>query len=167
MSVFESKITRSYHQEDIQQILNLAIARQASSGEFSHQQLVEIASELGISAETLQAAEQEWLLQQQQWQQHREFNAYRRRQLQKRFGKFAIVNSFLVGLNLLSAGEVSWSLYVLLFWGLGLGLDAWNTYQLHGEDYERAFQKWYRRHQLTNFTRLISTRINNWIKAAS
>lgn len=167
MSIFESKITRSYHQEDIQQILNLAIARQANTGEFSHEQLVEIATELGISTETLQQAERDWLVQQEQRQKHHDFNSYRRRQLQKRVGKYVIVNSFLVGLNLLTVGALSWSLYVLLFWGLGLGLSAWNIYQLQGEEYERAFQKWQRQHQLKNFARSISTQVNNWLKAAS
>lgn len=168
MSTFESKISRSYHQEDIQQILNLAIARQVNDGgEFSREQLVEIAVELGISTDTLLAAEQEWLVQQEQRQKHYAFNFHRRSQLKKHFGKYLIINSFLVGLNLLSAGVVSWSLYILLFWGLGLGLSAWNTYQLQGEEYERAFQKWYRRHQLKNFAQTLYLRLDNWIKTAS
>jgi hypothetical protein len=167
MTIFESQITRSYHQEDIQQILNLAIARQANGGEFSREQLVEIAAELGISTESLLEAEQEWLVQQQERQKHHDFNIYRRGQLKKRIGKYLIVNSFFVGLNLLSAGELSWSLYILLFWGLFLGLSAWNTYQLQGEEYELAFQKWYRKHQFIQVANSIYTRINNWIKAAS
>lgn len=40
------------------------------------------------------------------------------------------------------AGVLSWSLYVLLFWGLGLALNGWKAYQTKGEDYERAFQRW-------------------------
>jgi hypothetical protein len=43
MTTSDSRITKSYHQEDIQQILNIAIARQVYNGEFSHEQLVEIA----------------------------------------------------------------------------------------------------------------------------
>ena len=164
MTVFETQITRSYHQEDIQQILNLAIARQAKGGEFSREQLVDIAAELGISTESLLEAEREWLVQQGEQQKRAEFNIYRRGKLQKRLGKYLIVNSFLVALNLVNAGELSWSLYILLFWGLWLGLGAWNTYQLQGQEYEQAFHKWYRKHQLTQS---IYTRINNWIKAAS
>ena len=165
MTVFNSKIIRSYQQEDIQQILNIAIARQSNGGEFSRDQLVEIADELGISAETLLEAEQEWLIQQEQRQKHREFNLYRHSQLKKRFGKYLIVNSFLVGLNVLTAGGLSWSLYILLFWGLGLGLNAWNTYQLEGEEYERAFQIWYRKHQLSQIARSLYSRVNDWIKS--
>jgi hypothetical protein len=168
MSVFETKLSRScYNQEDVQQILNLAIARQANVEELSREQLVEIASELGISTETLLVAEQEWLVQQEQQQKHYAFNLYRRSQLKKRFGKYLIVNSFFVGLNLLSGGTLSWSLYILLFWGLWLGINAWNTYQLQGEEYERAFQKWYRQHQLKNITQSLYIRLNHWFKAES
>jgi hypothetical protein len=167
MTVFESKIPRSYQQEDIQQILNLAIARQSDGGEFTREQLLEIAAELSISTESLLQAEQEWLLQQQEQQKHHEFNLYRRSQLKRRFGKYLIVNIFLVCLNLLTAGQLSWSLYILLFWGLGLVLNAWNTYQLEGEEYERSFQKWYRKHQLTQVARSFYSRVNNWLKAAS
>ncbi len=167
MSVSETTITHSYRQEDIQQILNLAIAHEANDGEFSRDQLVEIAAELGISPQRLQQAEQEWLLQQQEQQKRREFDIYRRRHLQKKVGKYVIVNTFLVALNLISAGQLSWSLYILLFWGLGLGLKTWNTYQLQGQEYEQAFHKWYRQQQISQFTQSIFTRLNNWLNMAS
>lgn len=163
MSVSERKTTQFYQQEDIQQILNLAIARQANNEEFSHAQLAEIAAELGISSLTLQEAEQEWLLQKEESQKRQCFDVYRRYKLRKRIGKYVIVNSFLVILNLVSAGALSWSLYILLVWGLGLGLNTWNTYQLQGEEYEQAFQKWYRKQQLSQLTVSIFTRINNWL----
>ena len=162
MTISEPKITRSYHQEDIQQILQIAIARQAHEGEFSHEQLLEIAAELEISPECLQIAEREWLSQQTDIQKRQEFNTYRRSKLQKRVGNYVIVNSFLVLLNLVSAGDLSWSLYVVLFWGLGLGLDTWNTYQYKGDDYEKAFQTWHRQRQLKQS---LNTLLNKWLKA--
>lgn len=162
MTVSEAKITRSYHQEDIQQILQIAIARQAYEGEFSREQLLEIAAELEISPECLQAAEREWLTQQVEIQKRQDFNTYRRGKLQKRVGNYVIVNSFLVLLNLVNAGELSWSLYILLFSGLGIGFNTWNTYQSQGEEYERAFQKWYRQHQLKQS---FNTLLNKWLKA--
>ncbi|HBE59859.1 MAG TPA: hypothetical protein DDW56_20820 [Cyanobacteria bacterium UBA11366] len=165
MSISQNQTTHSYRSEEIQQILNLAIARQASGEDFSRSQLVEIAAELGISPEKLDLAEKEWLLQQEAQQKHREFNIYRRRQLQQSFAKYVIVNGFLVAINLLSAGSLSWSLYILLFWGLGLGLRTWSTYQLEGDEYEQAFQKWYRKQQINQLTQSIFTRINNWLKA--
>lgn len=162
MQASDNKITRSYQQEEIQEILQIAIARQAYDGEFSRDQLLEIASELAISPESLQVAEQQWLSQRGEIQKRQEFNIYRRGKLQKQAGNFVIVNSFFVLLNLVNAGELSWSLYVVLFWGLGLGIKAWNTYQSQGEDYERAFERWYRKHQLkqsisTFWTKLMNT----------
>lgn len=165
MSVSEHTIIQSYNQEDLQQILNLAITRQANGDEFSRTQLVEIAAELGISPTNLQLAEQEWRLQLEQQQKRQEFEQYQRSQLKQRFGKYIIVNSFLVAINLLSTGQLSWALYILLFWGTGLGLKTWNIYQLHGEAYEKAFQKWYRQQQFNQLTQSIFTRLNNWIKA--
>lgn len=162
MNNSQTPISRSYQQEDIQQILNIAIARQVNDGEFTRDQLVEIASELGISTATLQEAEQEWLVQQKEGLKRQEFNRFRRGKLQKSVGKYVIVNGFFMGLNFLSAGEVSWSLYILLFWGLGLGLNTWNTFQLQGEEYEKAFRRWYRKHQIAES---IYSRINNWMKA--
>jgi len=161
MTASETKITRSYHQEDIQQILQIAIARQAYEGEFSRAQLLEIAAELEISPDCLQIAEQEWLSQQGKLQQRQAFNTYRRSKFKQHFGNYVIVNSFLVPLDLVSTHHLSWSLYVLLLWGLGLGLDAWNTFQSEGEEYERAFQKWYRKHQLRQS---INSVLNKWLK---
>lgn len=151
MPVSENHIVPCYSQEDIQQILQIAIARQAHDTEFTREQLVEIATELDISLDCLQQAEQEWSTQQGELQKRESFNAYRRSKFNKSLGKYIIVNSFLVPLNFLSAGELSWSLYILLLWGLGLGLNAWKIYQSQGEEYEQAFKHWYRQHQVREF----------------
>jgi hypothetical protein len=162
MTVSANPMARSYSQEDIQQILNLAIAQQAHAGEFSHEQLLEIATELGISAAGLQVAEQEWLNQQGELQKRQAFNAHRWHNLQKRFSKYLIVNTFLVLLNLVTGFSFPWSLYIVLFSGLGLGLNVWSIYQTKGEAYERAFRRWQRKHQLR---RLVDTWLGKWLNA--
>lgn len=148
MNTSDNKMTRVYHQEDIQQILQIAISCQAHEGEFTREQLVEIAAELEITPECLQAAEREWQLQQADLQKRQAFNTHRRRNLQKSFGNYAIVNSFFLLLNFISAGELSWSLYIALFWGVGLALNTWNTFQTQGEEYEKAYRRWYRSRQI-------------------
>ncbi len=165
MTTYETKIARSYSQEDIQQILSIAIARQSDDSEFSYEQLLEIAEELEISPESLQQSEIEWRLQNMIVRQKQSFDLYRRHKLQKKFGNYAIANSFLVPINLLSSGEVSWSLYILLIWGLKVGLDTWNTYYSNGEEYERAFQKWSRQHQLKQSVNTFMGNINKLLKA--
>ncbi|WP_202895646.1 2TM domain-containing protein [Iningainema tapete] len=160
----EQKNTNYYSQEDVQQILQIAIARQADekNKEFSYEQLLEIAAELQISPESLQQAESEWLVQQGEKQQHLTFNAYRRGKFKKRLGNYTIVNGVLLLIDLLQGGGLSWALYVLLFWGIPVGLDGWKAYQTEGEEYEAAFQRWYRQRQVKQ---LFNTTVNRWLKS--
>jgi 2TM domain len=142
----------TYSQEDIQQILNLALTKKNTNGdlEFSHEQLVEIAEEMDIDLSTLQAAELDWAKKQTSSQQRAEFDLYRRQKWQKGLGSFVITNTFLVSANLLFLGGSGflWSAYILGFWGLGLVLNGWNMYQLKGEEYDRKFQSWVSRRKI-------------------
>jgi hypothetical protein len=164
MTVFETRVTRTYSQDDIQQILHLAIARQADdkNTEFTYEQLLEIAGELEISPETLKQAERDWLEQQGEMLQRRAFNTHRQGRFKKRFGNYAIANVFLLSLDLLGGGGLSWSLYILLCCGFAVGLDAWNTFHSQGEEYELAFQRWRRKHQVKKF---FNTAVSKWLKA--
>ncbi|MEL6910371.1 MAG: 2TM domain-containing protein [Cyanobacteria bacterium J06643_13] len=132
----------TYSQEDIQEILQIAIANHHTEEELSRQQLWEIAAELDIDASTIQAAEKGWLVQKEGDRLRHKFNLVRRQKFQHKLTKFAIVNTFLVSFNFVLAGTLSWSLYILLFWGLGVALNGWKAYQTSGEAYEQAFQRW-------------------------
>lgn len=164
MTVFESNNPRSYSQEQVQQILQLAIARQTDDRdqEFSYQQIIEIAAELQISPEAVKQAECDWIAQQSEVQQRKAFDLYRQGKFKKRLGNYAIVNSFFLLANLLGGAGLSWSLYILLFCGLAIVLDIWNTFQNKGEEYEAAFQKWNRKHQIKQ---TINTVLNKWFNA--
>jgi hypothetical protein len=159
------KINRCYSQEDVQQILQLAIARQANDEkEFSGEVLLEIAAELDISPECLKLAEDDWLAKQGEIQHREAFNIHRQRRFKMRAGNYVIFNTFLIMMDLLTGGGINWSLYFVLFWGMLVGLDGWNTFQTKGEDYEAAFQKWYRKHQLK---RSFNNLVNKFLKATS
>ena len=165
MTTHDAKIVRSYSQEDIQQILSIAIARQSDDSEFSYQQLVEIAEELEITPESLQQSEIDWRSQNTIVRQKQTFDLYRRNRLKKKVGNYAIANSFLVLLDLLNSGDLSWSLYIMLIWGLKVGLDSWNTYYSNGEEYERAFKKWSGRNQLKQSVTTFVGKLDKWLKA--
>ncbi|GAX38092.1 2TM domain-containing protein [Nodularia sp. NIES-3585] len=164
MTAFEPKSLRSYSQEDVQRILQLAIARQADDQdkEFTYEQLLEIAKELDISPDSLNLAEIDWRSQHSEMQQRQAFNSYRIGRFKKRVGNYAIINSFLMMVDFVGGGGLTWSLYFLLFCGLTFGLDIWNTFQTKGEEYEMAFQKWYRKHQIKQ---TINTVVSKWFKA--
>jgi hypothetical protein len=145
-----------YSPEDAQQILHLAIVRQVEAGDVTRDQLLEIAAELNISPSELAAAEREWITQRGEAIDRAAFDRQRQQRFRHRFGRFAIISSFLVSLDFLTGGTVNWSLYILCFWGLGVSLDAWKTFQLQGESYEGAFKRWQQQRKLkTSVTRLL------------
>ena len=150
-------MTELYRSEDAQQILHIAIAKQAEAGELTRTQLYEIAAELNIAPSDMQAAEQEWQIRRGESTERQAFDLQRRQRFQRRFARFAIVNGFLLLLNLLLSGGLGWSLYILLGWGVGVALDAWKTFQLSGEDYEEAFIRWRQKRQIK---RSVSTLVN-------
>lgn len=155
MTVTNSNNQPTYRQEEVQEILQLAIAQKSHQGEFTRQQLFEMATELDIPLETVQAAEQAWLDQQLDAQKRKAFDQHRWRQLKQKLGKYLITNTFLVTLDLLHNNTLSWSLFILLIWGLFLSLHAWKTYHLDGEEYEQAFESWKRKYELRRSAKML------------
>lgn len=153
----------SYSQEDVQQILQLAIAKKASDGEFSRVQLLEMAAELGISPENLQQAEAQWLAQQDEFKERQQFDIYRRNQLKQSFVRYIIVNVFIILLNLVLFKSANFGLTIALIWGLILALKAWKNYEMDAEEYENNFNKWKLKKQIgasinQAFNKLFSTK---------
>ncbi len=140
----------SYTQEEIQKIIEIALTRQIDQGDLTREQLWEIGRELGIDLQSLQQAEAEWLNQKAIFSQRQEFTNYRRRCLKEKGIRFAIVNTFVIILDLVATHHLSWSLYLLLIWGLGLSLETWKTFQTNTEEYEQAFQRWRVQQELKN-----------------
>ncbi|MBD2530938.1 2TM domain-containing protein [Nostoc flagelliforme FACHB-838] len=131
----------TYDSEDIEQILQKALARK-DKGEFSREQLLEMASELGISSNILETTEQKWLAQQEEERYRHRFNTFRRRAFWSNFVSFLAVNLFLILLNLITSPSYFWAIFPVLGWGLGIFFHWWSVYQSKSEDYEIAFQKW-------------------------
>ena len=61
MDFLESSI-RSYSQEDVREIMNIALVNHAdTNAELSHPQLLEIAQELNISPDSVELAKDRWI----------------------------------------------------------------------------------------------------------
>jgi len=152
-------MSQSYRQEDVQQILQLAIARQTEAGELTQVQLQEIAAELGISPADLQAAEKEWLAQRETEQELRLFNAYRWTRLKDQAVKYGITNAFLLTAILV----LHWHslLAIPIIWGMALALEVWRTLQTTGDDYERSLQQWRRKRQIQHS---VNRFLDRWLK---
>jgi hypothetical protein len=138
-----------YPMEDAQQILHLAIARQTESGELTRTQLLEIADELGISAQTLLEAEQEWQVKKHEVADQRLFDRQRRQRLHHGLARFGIFGGFLLVFNLLTGGGLTWLLYLILGpWALKLSWDAWRIYRPNDYAYSQEFQRWRRKKRM-------------------
>ncbi|MEH1873984.1 2TM domain-containing protein [Nostoc sp.] len=131
----------TYDSEDVQKILQIALARKQEGG-FSREQLIEMASELGISSDILEKTEKKWLAQEEEERLRRTFNTFRRRSFRAHLVSFIAVNLFLIILNLITSPSYFWAIFPLLGWGLGLFFHWWSVYQSKSEDYEIAFQNW-------------------------
>ena len=137
-----------YPAEDAQAILQIAIARHTEEGELTRTQLFEIAEELGIAATTLIEAEEQWTLQRRESADLAAFDQFKKQRLQSHLVRFVIINLVLFTLNWLTSGTLSWALYICLFWGAGLSLQAWQTYRSNTHQYRQGFEKWRRREQI-------------------
>ncbi|WP_016953077.1 2TM domain-containing protein [Anabaena sp. PCC 7108] len=117
----------TYSSEEMQQILQKAFVRK-QEGEFTQEQIIEIALELGVSSESLQAAEKEWLIQQVEMKKQQISNSQKRREFKSHLMSFIVINGFLILLNLFTSPSYFWAIYPILGWGLGLLLHGIKTY---------------------------------------
>jgi len=158
----------TYSEEQVDQILRYALAKRTNGQNLTKQQIYEIASDMGVSEADFLAAVQEWQSQQSVRKEQVEFDKYKKKSFQSNLLKYAIVNAFLVALNLFTSGQIGWAIYPLVFWGLGVALDAWVTYQTDSEEYEKQFQKWMqkqKRDRLTaQITGKLTTSLEEWLK---
>lgn len=111
----------SYSQEDVQQILRQASQIDQETG-ISRDQLFEMATELGLSCETVQKAEQQWVAQQAGLQRKAEQRSHRQQALRSQLIPYLFVNTLLVIINLSTTPHDFWSIYPILGWGLGIAL---------------------------------------------
>ncbi|WP_245927494.1 2TM domain-containing protein [Aphanothece hegewaldii] len=153
-----------YRSEEVQQILNIAIARQVTQGEMTRKQLLEIAAEMDIETKDLEAAEQEWYTQHLLDLKRQKFNLYQQEKFKNKAVRYVIINGFLMTFNIISAGTLSWAIYPIFFLGLPLSLTAWKTFQVKGEVYEQAFQRWQVKDEIKQSFFYIWTRIRRaWL----
>ena len=154
-----SSVLTAYTQEQVQQILNVAIAKQAYEGEFTRSQLFEIAEELGISPQCITEAEKSWLTYHNDSQARLTFNRQRQGQLRRKAERYGYVSGSLFLLNALTGFTWGWCFYLIGLLTLKLGFDAWTVFFQDESGYEQAYRKWSRRQHLSQFVNRWWTRI--------
>jgi hypothetical protein len=139
-----------YPAEDAQQILGLAIARQTESGELSRAQLLEIADELGISADTIAEAEREWDVKKYEIADQKVFDSQRKQRLQNDITQFLIWGGGALLFQIVTGGWLWNGLLYLAFgpWILQISWDAWRIYRPNNYSYRKEFERWRRKQQM-------------------
>ncbi len=139
-----------YPAEDAQQILSIAIARQTESGELSRVQLLEIADELGISADTIAAAEREWDVKKYELADQKLFDSQRQQRFHHGLTQFLITAGFVLVFQLVTGGWLwNWLIYLILGpWALQVSWNAWRIYRPNEYGYRKEFQNWRRKQQM-------------------
>ncbi len=130
-------MTNLYRSEDVQKILQLAMAQKAEGRDFSRQELLEMAAELGISSEAIALAEKQ-LMQESEKQLTKQalnnMSNSRRRKFQTHLFLYLIVNTFLVVIDFMPDHRLNWAFWPIAGWGLGLAFDALDTFQRSNDD---------------------------------
>ena len=137
-----------YSDQDAEEILKIA-SRETGTGGMSRERLLQTAAELGISAETVERAEEQMRLkreasreQEEDVELKRQFEGERRSKFLADLWSYLGVNAGLIGIWWFSGSSYFWPKWVLLFWGIGVLVDFFGTF--FNRD-ETKFQRWKRR----------------------
>ncbi len=157
-----STMSNLYTYDDVQEILQIAIARQATDGELTRQQLLEIGDELGLAEQDIHRAEEEWRSLDGEAKDRQAFCQYRRLQFRHHSIRYGIVVGFFFLLDFfLTGGIMPWSQAIAILWGMFLALDGWSALQTEGVRFERRYQLWKRRRWLN---RSVHQLVGRWFK---
>lgn len=119
----DPKGRREYSTEEVGAIVRLALERQGPEGRISHDELLETAREIGVSAADIEEA----VAEEARIRQARAEIGARRRRLKEQFianlVSFVVVNAALFIVDRMTTGG-TWFYWPLLVWGVAVGVHA-------------------------------------------
>ena len=117
--------SRFYDEREAEEILQLAARDSLGSGAMTRERLVATAAELGISEDAILRAEQqlavqkeEEALKQKEAVDFKRYKAYRRRRALSSISGWFSTSIVLVGIDLLTSHQITWSIWPVGIWGL-------------------------------------------------
>jgi len=126
--------------EDVDEILKLALRKQGRDDFGLRARLESAAQELGISAQELTEAEEEYSFAKKDRFEFLEFRRRQVREFREHFFAYIIINTLLVAINLMTAGTVDWAIWPILGWGVGLAFHAWGSLNTGSETFQEEFE---------------------------
>lgn len=110
-----------YSSEAVEAILSHALELQ-SAEVYSLDQLQAMAAELNIAPETLTIAEEYWRRRQTETARNAQTLARKQHERRQQWLQYAAGSLLMVGIDIATAGTVTWSIFPVLGWGLGVFL---------------------------------------------
>jgi hypothetical protein len=137
-----------FDDEAVQDILRLAIRKQGAADDVLRARLLSAADELGLSHDSVLAAEREYRVESAKTKELAAFQAHRRRAWLYHLYTYSIINVFLTLINLLSYKDDHeiWFMYPLLGWGIGLAIHLM-TILTKPDPNSQEFKVWHREQQ--------------------
>jgi 2TM domain len=115
---------RKYSDTEVRAIIERALSGEVGSDGLSHQDLLAVGEQVGVSAEAMARAATEVREAQLDGAATKAVRSRRRRWLAGHAGLFALVNGLLFAVNFLTTPGEWWALFPVFFWGLALALHA-------------------------------------------
>lgn len=131
--------------EDVDAVLKLALRKQGQGDLALRDRLTAAADELGITPEELRLAEKEYAKEKAERAEFLEFRGKQLRDFREHFFTYVVINTLLVGLNLLTSGRVSWAIWPILGWGIGIAFHAWSSLNTGSQSFQDEFRAFRRR----------------------
>jgi hypothetical protein len=130
-----------YSKEEVDRILKRAIdASPSYSGSITESELLRIASELNIDPAQVRKAMHEDVAVNEFESAKEVFRKRRRKSFYEHLTAYVIVNTFLVGIDYMTPG-ISWAIYPILAWGIGLAFDFVDSFFPSEEKVEKGARK--------------------------
>ncbi|MCO5251797.1 MAG: 2TM domain-containing protein [Candidatus Kapabacteria bacterium] len=130
-----------YSKEDVDRILKRAIdASPSYSGSITESELLRIASELNIDPAQVRKAMTEDVAVNEFESAKEIYRKRKRSSFYEHLTAYVIVNGFLVGIDYMTPG-ISWSIFPILGWGIGLAFDFVDSFFPSEEKVEKGARK--------------------------
>ncbi|MGD1941002.1 MAG: 2TM domain-containing protein [Leptolyngbyaceae cyanobacterium] len=124
----------TFSAEAVQAILSKALELRAADA-YSAEQLQEMAIELNVSPQQLETAVTDWQIQQTQNAQPQAALTKQRRDRQAEWLNYALGSALLIGINFATAGTLTWAIFPVAGWGLGVVFGSCDRAQAHKRNY--------------------------------
>lgn len=150
---------RKFTNEEVEQIIKIALRSKKDSGSISTENIYDIAKELNIDPAAIQGAIYEYENKGDIDSIRDEFIRKRKKSFFDHLTSYLAVNTFLVILNLIT-GDFFWSIFPILGWGLGLFFDGMKKLRHNEEEFQKYYQKLIRKKKTNNLSQLFDAGVD-------